>query len=154
MLQLYENSLAEEFSDAKRRAELSGLVRQVATRASAASKQKLDLHQALRRLIAVFRFHLAFQQPYYDNFLIEDATKENSLFFFTQARFLDARFDDAWALLQLGTTGIVKNEIGSNFWDELGNGNLNSVHIDRFAQSLRALGIMDDDLSGSGLAEL
>jgi pyrroloquinoline quinone (PQQ) biosynthesis protein C len=212
MLQLNEKSLAEEFSDTKRRGELSGLVRQVAARASADSKQKLELHQALhalyslnfripapgaphpqfspviveiaeslekaflddlnqaidtsclqdapeeapkfrRWLITLVRSHPAFQHPYYNKFLIEDATKEDLRFFFAQESFLDARFDDVLALLQLGTTGVVKNEIGSNFWDELGNGDLNGVHTDLFAKSLRALGITDDDLSGNGLAE-
>ncbi len=207
-----ENSLAEEFSDTRRRSELSGLVRQVATRASADSEQKLELHRALnvlyslnfhipapgaphpqyspiivetadslekaflndldqtidasclddapeeapkfrRWLIALVRSHPAFRHPYYNNFLIEDATKEDLRFFFTQESFLDARFDDLLALLQIGTSGVVKNEIGSNFWDELGAGDLSGVHTDLFAQSLRALGIEEKDLSGKGLAE-
>ena len=212
MVQRHEDSLAEEFSDTKRRTELSDLVRQVGTRASEDRKQKLELHQALnalyslnfripapgdphpqfspiiveiaeslekafldslnqaidtscledapeeapkfrRWLIALVRSHPAFGHPYYKKFLIEDATKEDLRFFFTQESFLDARFDDVLALLQLGTTGAVKNEIGRNFWDELGNGDLSRVHTGLFAQSLRALGITDDDLSGKGMAE-
>ncbi len=212
LVRRHEESLAEEFSDTKRRTELSDLARQVGVRAPGNSRQKLELHQALnalyslnfripapgdphpqfspviveiaetlekaflddlnqaidtscledapaegprfrRWLIALVRSHPAFRHPYYNKFLIEDATTEDLRFFFTQESFLDARFDDVLALLQLGTTGVVKNEIGSNFWDELGNGDLRGVHTDLFAQSLRALGITDSDLSGRGLAE-
>jgi pyrroloquinoline quinone (PQQ) biosynthesis protein C len=212
MVQRHEDSLAEEFSETKRRTELLDLVRQVGIRASEDSEQKLELHQALnalyslnfripapgdphpqfspilveiaesleraflddlnqaidtssledapeeapkfrRWLLTLVRSHAAFRHPYYNKFLIQDATKEDLRFFFAQESFLDARFDDVLALLQLGTTGVVKNEIGSNFWDELGNGDLSGVHTDLFAQSLRTLGITDNDLSGKGLAE-
>src|SRR5262245_46406193 len=53
IVQRHEDSLAEEFSDTKRRTELLDLVRQVGTRASEDSQQNLELHQALNALYSL-----------------------------------------------------------------------------------------------------
>ncbi|MEP5951196.1 MAG: hypothetical protein ABJ249_06285, partial [Lentilitoribacter sp.] len=64
-----------------------------------------DASKFRRWLIELIHSHEAFEHPYYHEFLLEDATKDDLRFFFSQESFLDARFDDALALLQLGTTG-------------------------------------------------
>jgi len=48
---------------------------------------------------------------------------------------VDGRFDDIIALSQIGSTGITKMTIAENFWDEMGNGDPDTVHTDMFDHS-------------------
>jgi pyrroloquinoline quinone (PQQ) biosynthesis protein C len=92
-------------------------------------------------LLQTIRNHRAWNHPYYEQFLRNEANREDVAWFITQEAGLDARFDDMLALLQVGTSGITKMEIAANFWDEMGNGELEKVHTRMFAEALEKLGV-------------
>jgi hypothetical protein len=50
----------------------------------------------------------------------------------------DGGFDDLVALCQVGLTGTAKLELAQNYWDEMGNGDLEAVHT-----------VLHDDLVGA-----
>lgn len=54
---------------------------------------------------------------------------------------LDARFDDLIALAQIGFSDEPKLELARNYWDEMGNGNLEDMHTRLFDGLLDDLGI-------------
>jgi len=91
-------------------------------------------------LLQTIRSHRAWNHPYYETFLRHDASREDVAYFLTQEAGLDARFDDMLALLQVGTEGVTKMEIAANFWDEMGNGELEKVHTRMFARALELMG--------------
>jgi hypothetical protein len=75
-------------------------------------------------------------------------------YFLQQESTIDARFDDFLALLQTGSDGGVKMEIASNYWDEMGNGDLDKMHTAMFVRTLESLGLQpgDGDLAVEALA--
>ena len=92
----------------------------------------------LRRLI---HDHWVFNHEIYDPFLAKHATRENMKYFFAQETTLDPKFDDCLALMQLGTTGLIKLELAHNYWDEMGNGKPEEVHTALFSHVIDELGI-------------
>ena len=53
----------------------------------------------------------------------------------------DAGFDDLVAACQIGLTGASKMELAVNYWDEMGNGDLDGVHTLEHSRMAQALGI-------------
>lgn len=51
----------------------------------------------------------------------------------------DGGFDDLIALCQVGLSGSAKVELGKNYWDEMGRGDLSGVHTVLHAQLVEAL---------------
>lgn len=95
----------------------------------------------LQWLTAVIGDHPAASHSFYSTFLAKTATREDMRFYLAQETNLDPRFDDILALVQIGTAGEEKLEIGANYWDEMGNGEEDEVHTALFAESLRALDV-------------
>lgn len=105
---------------------------------------------AFRRwLTRTIHAHPAYKHVYYTDFLAKRAGLAEFRRFFVQESTIDARLDDILALLQVGTTGGIKLEIGRNYWDELGNGVLAATHTLLFTRALQALGLGDADLAGT-----
>ena len=84
--------------------------------------------------------HEAWNHPFYLDFLTNRATVEDFRYYLTQETTLDPRFDDLLALIQIGTSGDVKLEIASNYWDEMGGGQEAEVHTVLFSRALGELG--------------
>ncbi|MDC0719072.1 iron-containing redox enzyme family protein [Nannocystis bainbridge] len=109
---------------------------------------------AFRRwLTRLIHAHPAYKHPYYTDFLAQRAGLADLRRFFVDESTIDARLDDILALLQLGTSGGVKLEIGRNFWDEIGNGTLAATHTVLFTQALADVGIDEADLDGAASLE-
>lgn len=84
--------------------------------------------------------HPATAHPFYTDFM-RRATKRDLEYYSIQETTLDPRFDDAMALLQLGTPDVAKMEIAKNYWDEMGNGEIPRIHTKLFQRVLDVLGI-------------
>ena len=84
--------------------------------------------------------HPATAHPFYTDFM-RRATRRDLEYYSIQETTLDPRFDDAMALLQLGTPDIAKMEIAKNYWDEMGNGELDRIHTKLFQTVLNVFGI-------------
>jgi pyrroloquinoline quinone (PQQ) biosynthesis protein C len=97
-------------------------------------------------LLRLINSHQARKHVYFSQFLPHQATREDLEDFFIQETTLDPRFDDALALLQVGTQGRTKMEIAKNYWDEMGNGTPSQVHTTMFARALDALGITPEKI--------
>ena len=93
----------------------------------------------IRWLLKIIQTHPATIHPFYNQFIRNKATREDLKFWLAQESTLDQRFDDVLANLQVGTTGAVKMEIAKNYWDEMGNGDLEKTHTHLFAQLLDEL---------------
>lgn len=91
--------------------------------------------------------HQAFDHPFYSDFIQNKATKKDLRYYLIQETCLDPKFDDLLSLMQVGLKGAVKMEIAYNYWDEMGNGNLEEVHTYLFDRALRALDVTDEDIS-------
>jgi hypothetical protein len=77
--------------------------------------------------------------------LAHDSTIEQMSYFFSQEVTIDPRFDDLIALMQIGIKDPgVKMELASNFWDEMGNGNVDEVHTNLFARLYSELNIFKE----------
>lgn len=92
----------------------------------------------LKRLISD---HRASGHPYYHSFIEEHSTREDLRYLLAQETCIDPRFDDILALIQLGARGDAKLELASNYWDEMGNGNLPDMHSILFDEALIELDI-------------
>jgi len=97
--------------------------------------------------------HPASRHPFYRPYLQDHGTYEDVRFLLAQETSLDPRFDDILALIQLGTAGNEKIETASNYWDEMGNGELTNMHGALFAQALAALDVDDQYIKGNLLLE-
>jgi hypothetical protein len=53
----------------------------------------------------------------------------------------DAGFDDLVAMCQIGLSGSAKLELATNYWDEMGNGEIAAVHTNLHDQLVHAVGI-------------
>lgn len=104
----------------------------------------------LKRIIAS---HPASRHPFYRPYLQDEGTREDLRFLLAQETSLDPRFDDILALIQLGTAGSEKIEIAGNYWDEVGNGELTSMHGALFAKALAALDVDDQYIKDNLLLE-
>ncbi len=85
--------------------------------------------------------HPVYKHPIYTPFIAQEATRENLKYFFAQETTLDPKFDDCLALMQLGTSGVIKMEIAHNYWDEMGNGKPEEVHTVLFNHVMSELEI-------------
>jgi hypothetical protein len=92
----------------------------------------------LKRLISD---HRASRHPYYHSFIENHSTREDLRYLLAQETCIDPRFDDILALMQLGARGGAKMELASNYWDEMGNGNMSDVHSVLFDEALNELEI-------------
>ncbi len=101
------------------------------------------------------RNHRAFKHPYYTEFINRRAQREDLRTYVIQESLVDGRFDDFLALMQVGTSGPAKMEIANNFWDEMGNGNPESVHTHLFSKIYEVFDVrqeeLEDALSASDL---
>ncbi len=77
--------------------------------------------------------------------LSEDCSFEEMSYFFSQEVTIDPRFDDLIALMQIGIKDqSIKMELASNFWDEMGNGEMEDIHTIMFAKLYDGLAIFKD----------
>jgi hypothetical protein len=60
----------------------------------------------------------------------------------------DAGFDDLVAACQIGLTGRTKLELATNYWDEMGNGDLDAVHTTLHQDLAAAIDLPDLPVSG------
>ncbi len=93
----------------------------------------------IRWLLKIIQTHPASSHPFYTHFMRKDATRADLRFWLAQESTLDQRFDDVLATLQIGTSGLVKMEVAKNYWDEMGNGDINKTHTHLFTQLLDEL---------------
>lgn len=77
--------------------------------------------------------------------LSESCSFEEMSYFFSQEVTIDPRFDDLIALMQVGIKDqSIKMELASNFWDEMGNGELEDIHTIMFAKLYDGLDIFKE----------
>lgn len=95
-------------------------------------------------LLDIVRRHPANRHPLYEDYLCSRATLENLREFMIQETTIDTRFDDYLALVQVGTSGGVKLEIATNYWDEMGNGDESKMHTFMFNRAMECLGVSPD----------
>lgn len=76
-------------------------------------------------------------QPEFCTYLAEEATLDEIALFFMGEELVDSKFDDLMAMVQIGTQGHTKLTIAENYWDEMGEGNIEQVHTRMFEHSAR-----------------
>lgn len=91
--------------------------------------------------------------PFYTHFLSEEATATDVKYYLIQETNLDPKFDDILAFMQIGLPVGQKLELAKNYFDEMGNGVEADVHSRMFAQTLRAAGVDDSDMSSAMLLQ-
>jgi hypothetical protein len=84
---------------------------------------------------------------------VQHATRDDIAFYLAQETNLDPRFDDILALMQIGTEVGQKLEIAKNYFDEMGNGELNLVHSRQFNAALQALDVNEAFIAGNMLLD-
>ncbi len=93
----------------------------------------------------------AFNHPLYEHdlyaFVASEATLAQLEWFFKMECAGEAAFDDLVALAQLGTSGEVKMEMASNYWDEMGKGKSHAVHTHLFHRLIEGLDLRSPDAS-------
>lgn len=77
-------------------------------------------------------------------YLEGSCSREEMSYFFSQEITVDSRFDDLVALAQIGTSEVIKMELAENYWDEMGNGEMDKVHTVMFNYLLDELGLLND----------
>ncbi|HEY8986300.1 MAG TPA: iron-containing redox enzyme family protein [Streptomyces sp.] len=97
--------------------------------------------------------HASRRHPLYREFMRNEADAEEFRFFLAQESNLDPRFDDIFALMQLGVSGPQKLELAANYRDEMGNGDPADVHTVMFAQALRTVSADDAYIAKNQLLE-
>lgn len=95
------------------------------------------------------RAHRAFKHPYYTEFINLEADDGDLRTYAIQESVVDGRFDDFLAMMQVGTSGAAKMEIANNFWDEMGNGDPDSVHTHLFNKIYDVFDIRPDELEST-----
>ncbi|MER5889949.1 iron-containing redox enzyme family protein [Streptomyces sp. NPDC001941] len=76
-------------------------------------------------------------QPEFCAYLAEEATLDEIALFFMGEELVDSKFDDLMAMVQIGTQGHTKLTIAENYWDEMGEGDIEHVHTRMFEHSAR-----------------
>jgi hypothetical protein len=90
---------------------------------------------------------VAAENEYQDvcNYLRHDASLlDIALLVLAEAK-VDSRFDDLMALAQIGSSDVTKMTIARNYWDEMGNGDYDTVHTTMFNKTA---GWMQDYAAG------
>lgn len=77
----------------------------------------------------------AHTQPEFCDYLAHEANLEEMALFFMGEELVDSKFDDLMAMVQIGTEGHTKLTIAENYWDEMGEGDINGVHTRMFEHS-------------------
>jgi len=85
------------------------------------------------------RNHKADNHPLYEQFLRREASVDDIKYYLLQESAIDASTDDYVALTQIGTKNEIKMEMAKNFWDEMGNGDIDLVHSHLFMKALTSL---------------
>ena len=93
--------------------------------------------------------HAANQHEFYEEFLPNRATVEDLAFYLAQETLQDPRFDDFIAALQMGLPARPKLELASNYWDEMGNGEIARMHTVMFQNVADSLGLTDEYIQDS-----
>jgi len=104
-------------------------------------------------------FTVAAENEYEDlcDYLRNDATLLDIALFMLAEEKVDGRFDDIIALSQIGTTGVTKMTIAHNFWDEMGNGDYDTVHTSMFDHSanwMRTAVVAEHDIDLDSVLEI
>jgi Iron-containing redox enzyme len=86
--------------------------------------------------------------------LAHDATWEEIVTFLALEGGPDAGFDDLVAMCQVGLTGSAKLELATNYWDEMGNGDLAAVHTTLHEDLAEAIDLPRLPLSGQPTSAL
>jgi hypothetical protein len=76
-------------------------------------------------------------QSAFCRYIREEASLQEIALFFLAEELVDSRFDDLVALVQLGSSGASKLVMAENYWDEMGEGDLDRMHTRLFDQSAR-----------------
>ncbi|MUN36899.1 iron-containing redox enzyme family protein [Actinomadura litoris] len=76
-------------------------------------------------------------QTAFCRYIREEASLREIALFFLAEELVDGRFDDLVALVQLGSSGASKLVMAENYWDEMGEGDLERMHTRLFDQSAR-----------------
>lgn len=84
--------------------------------------------------LATARDHV---QPDFCGYLASEATLAEIALFMVAEEMVDSRFDDLVAMAQIGTSGATKLTIAENYWEEMGEGNLDAMHTKLFEHSAR-----------------
>lgn len=90
----------------------------------------------------LIRQHTSYHHPFFKEFLPHQATHENLRFYLAQES--SPRFDDLLAMIQVGSPIQMKMELAKNYWDEMGNGNVNNVHANMFAKVLQYFNVTSE----------
>lgn len=95
-------------------------------------------------------------QPEFCRYLAEQATLAEIALFFLAEELVDSRFDDLVAMAQLGAAGTSKLTMAENYWDEMGEGQLERMHTLLFEQSAQYMRrqLSDDQVEQSELASM
>jgi hypothetical protein len=113
-------------------------------------KDPKEFERWLRSLVL---YHEVADHPLF-TYLEKEATFEEMANFFSQEITVDTRFDDLVALAQVGTDGGMKMELAENYWDEMGNGEMDKVHTVMFNTLLEELGLTSEESLSSLLNEV
>jgi hypothetical protein len=77
------------------------------------------------------------EQPEFCHYLANDATLDEIALFFLAEELVDSRFDDLVAMVQIGAAATSKLTMAENYWDEMGEGQLERMHTRLFEHSAR-----------------
>ena len=94
-----------------------------------------EVVQAMRAVAARDRLPEAYR------WVARSATHEQLVRFLALEGGPDGGFDDLVAACQIGLSGSAKLELGKNFWDEMGQGDLAGVHTELHRRLVRALAL-------------
>lgn len=83
---------------------------------------------------ARFRNQVAAAAAFFD-YLAQQASLEELAIYVAYEEQVDGRFDDVIALAQLGLKPAAKVALASNYWDEMGEGDISGMHTRLFADS-------------------
>jgi putative sterol carrier protein len=100
--------------------------------------------------INLVKAHPVFDHQFYSVFLKDKAKHEDFRYYLAQESTLDPRFDDILALIQVGIPSLTaKMELASNYWDEMGNGDMSQVHSLLFKKVLDFFAVTEDFISNN-----
>lgn len=76
-------------------------------------------------------------QPDFCRYVAREATLAELGLFFMAEELVDSRFDDLVAMVQIGAPPPSKLTMAENYWDEMGEGNIEQMHTRLFEHSAR-----------------
>ena len=99
---------------------------------------------------ALFKRQIDASEAFFHSIAHECSIEQLSMYVCFEEQ-VDGRFDDVIALAQLGLKGNEKLALASNFWDEMGEGQLEEMHTILFNESAK---YFSDILRRSAIADL